>query len=57
MVFVFVSFVATMLCALPKAEQERGLDFLRLANTLSTLYPNESEENRLLDTMFLAMLR
>ena len=57
MVFVFVSFVATMLCALPKAEQERGLDFLRLANTLSTLYPNESEENRLLDTMFLAMPR
>ena len=43
--------------ALPKAEQERGLDFLGLADALSILYPNESEENRLLETMFLAMPR
>jgi putative DNA methylase len=40
-----------------KTEQERGPDFLRLADALSILYPNESEENRLLETMFLAMLR
>ena len=38
-----------------KAERERGPDFLRLANTLSALYPKESEEKRLLDAMLLAM--
>lgn len=37
--------------ALVKAEQERGPDFLRLANALSALYPKESEEERLLDAM------
>ena len=37
--------------ALLKAEQERGLEFLRLANALSALYPKGSEEKRLLDAM------
>jgi hypothetical protein len=40
--------------ALLKAEQERGPDFLRLANALSALYPKGSEEKRLLDAMLLA---
>ena len=43
--------------ALLKAEQERGPDFLRLANALSALYPKESEEKRLLDAMLLVMPR
>ena len=43
--------------ALLKAEQERGPDFLRLANALSALYPKGSEENRLLDAMLLAAPR
>ena len=40
-----------------KAEQERGPDFLRLANALSALYPPVSEEKRLLDAMLLAAPR
>ncbi len=40
-----------------KAEQDRGPDFLRLANALSALYPKDSEEKRLLDAMLLAMPR
>ncbi|MGB7062825.1 MAG: DUF1156 domain-containing protein [Candidatus Zixiibacteriota bacterium] len=40
--------------ALLKAEQQRGPDFLRLANALSALYPKGSEEKRLLDAMLLA---
>ena len=40
-----------------KAEQERGSDFLRLANALSALYPPVSEEKRLLDAMLLAAPR
>jgi putative DNA methylase len=43
--------------ALLKAEQDRGPDFLRLANALSALYPKGSEEKRLLDAMLLAMPR
>jgi adenine-specific DNA methylase len=43
--------------ALLKAEQERGSDFLRLANALSALYPRTSEEKRLLDAMLLAVPR
>ena len=43
--------------ALIKAEQERGTDFLRLANALSALYPKGSEEKRLLDAMLLAVPR
>lgn len=43
--------------ALLKAEQERGSDFLRLANALSALYPRYSEEKRLLDAMLLAVPR
>jgi putative DNA methylase len=39
------------------AEQERGPDFLRLANALSALYPKGSEEKRLLDAMLLAVPR
>jgi hypothetical protein len=38
-----------------KAEQERGLEFLRLGNALSALYPKDSEEKRLLAAMLLAM--
>ena len=40
-----------------RAEQERGPDFLRLANALSALYPPGSEEKRLLDAMLLAAPR
>jgi hypothetical protein len=43
--------------ALLKAEQERGPDFLRLANALSALYPRASEEKRLLDAMLFAVPR
>ena len=43
--------------ALLKAEQERGSDFMRLANALSALYPKTSEEKRLLDAMLLALPR
>jgi adenine-specific DNA methylase len=43
--------------ALLKAEQERGPDFLRLANALSTLYPKGSEEKRLLEAMLVAVPR
>jgi putative DNA methylase len=38
-------------------EQERGTDFLRLANALSALYPRGGEEKRLLDAMLLAVPR
>jgi hypothetical protein len=48
---------ANALRALLKAEQERGPDFLRLANALSALYPTGSEEKRLLDAMLLAVSR
>jgi hypothetical protein len=41
--------------ALLKAEQDRGPDFLRLANALTALYPNKSEERRLLEAMAHAM--
>ena len=40
-----------------RAEQDRGPDFLRLANALSALYPRDSEEKRLLDGMLLAVPR
>ena len=40
-----------------RTEQDRGLDFLRLANALSALYPRGSEEKRLLDGMLLAAPR
>jgi len=43
--------------ALLKAEQDRGPDFLRLANALSALYPKQSEEKRLLDAMLLTIPR
>lgn len=39
------------------AEQNRGPDFLRLANALSALYPRGSEEKRVLDAMLLAVTR
>jgi len=48
---------ANALRSLLKAEQDRGPDFLRLANALSALYPKSSEEKRLLDAMLLAMPR
>jgi len=48
---------ANALRALLKAEQDRGPDFLRLANALSALYPKSSEEKRLLDAMLLAVPR
>jgi len=48
---------ANALRELIKAEQQRGPDFLRLANALSALYPKESEEKRLLDAMLLAVPR
>jgi hypothetical protein len=43
--------------ALLKAEQDRGPDFLRLANALSALYPKSCEEKRLLDATLLAVPR
>jgi adenine-specific DNA methylase len=43
--------------ALLEAEQQRGPDFLRLANALSALYPRDSGEKRLLDAMLLAVPR
>jgi hypothetical protein len=43
--------------ALLKVEQERGPDFIRLANALSALYPKGSEEKRLIDAMLLAVPR
>ena len=43
--------------ALLKAEQERGSDFLRLANAFSALYPKGSEEKRVIDAMLLAVPR
>ena len=48
---------ANALRALIKAEQERGPEFLRLANALSALYPRGSEEKRLIDAMLLAVPR
>ncbi len=39
------------------AEQERGPEFLRLANALSALYPRGGTEKRLLDAMLLAAPR
>ncbi|MFC1636421.1 DUF1156 domain-containing protein, partial [Planctomycetota bacterium] len=48
---------ANALRELIKAEQQRGPDFLRLANALSALYPKASEEKRLLDAMLLAVPR
>jgi adenine-specific DNA methylase len=48
---------ANALRMLIKAEQERGSDFIRLANALSALYPRTSEEKRLLDAMLLAVPR
>lgn len=43
--------------ALIKTEQQRGPDFLRLANALFALYPVDSEEKRLLDAMLLTVPR
>ena len=43
--------------ALLKAEEDRGPDFLRLANALSALYSKTNEEKRLLDAMLLAVPR
>ena len=44
----------TALRAMIKTEQERGPDFMRLANALSALYPGGSQEKRLIDAMLLA---
>jgi 16S rRNA G966 N2-methylase RsmD len=48
---------ANGLRALLREEQQRGPDFLRLANALSALYPKDSDEKRLLDAMLLAVPR
>ena len=48
---------ANALRTLIDAEQDRGPDFLRLANALSALYPQGSQEKRLLDAMLLAVPR
>ncbi len=48
---------ATALRNLLAAEQDRGPEFLRLANALSALYPRVSEEKRLVDAMLLAVPR
>jgi len=41
--------------ALIKTEMERGQDFLRLANSLSALYPKGCDEKRLVDAMLLSV--
>ncbi len=56
-VVVLAAALAGLLAALLAAEQQRGPDFLRLANALSALYPKDSEEKRLLDAMLLAVPR
>lgn len=43
--------------ALIESEQQRGPEFMRLANALSALYPPKSEEKRLLDAMLLSAPR
>jgi hypothetical protein len=48
---------STALRTLLAAERDRGPAFERLANALSALYPEGSEEERLLDAMLLAMPR
>jgi len=48
---------ATALHAMLQEELERSGDFLRLANSLSALYPRESEEKRLLDAMLVNVKR
>ena len=48
---------ASALRTLISAEQDRGPEFLRLANALSALYPRGSQEKRLLDAMLLAVPR
>ena len=48
---------ANALRTLINAEQDRGPDFLRLANALSALYPQGCNEKRLLDAMLLAVPR
>ena len=48
---------ANALRALIGAEQDRGPDFMRLANALSALYPRGCQEKRLLDAMLLAIPR
>ena len=48
---------ANTLRMLIAAEQDRGPDFLRLANALSALYPRGCNEKRLLDAMLLAVPR
>ena len=48
---------ANALRKLLNTEQDRGPDFLRLANALSALYSKGCEEKRLLDAMLLAVPR
>ncbi|HVC98996.1 MAG TPA: hypothetical protein VND64_35355 [Pirellulales bacterium] len=48
---------ANALRRLLKSEQERGPEFVRLANALSALYPKDSDEKRLIDAMLLAAPR
>ncbi len=48
---------AYALRALIGTEQDRGPEFLRLANALSALYPLGSNEKRLLDAMLLVVPR
>ncbi len=48
---------ANALRSLITSETERGPDFLRLANALSALYPQGSDEKRLLDAMLLGVPR
>ena len=48
---------ANALRKLIAAEQDRGPEFLRLANALSALYPQGCNEKRLLDAMLLAVPR
>jgi putative DNA methylase len=48
---------AQTLRELLKAEQGKGLDFLRIANSLFALYPNGRDGKSLLDAMILALTK
>src|SRR3989304_9854699 len=48
---------ANALRSLLKSDQDRGPEFLMLANALSALYPKGSVEKRLIDAMLLAVPR
>ena len=57
MAFLFPSFIESTPVQCSRPNNNAVPDFLMLANALSALYPNESEGERLLDAVLLAMPR